>query len=795
MKKYLFVLFIFQSIYSHSQKATLRITLLDSITQKPIELASATIIHQTSKKIFSALSDTQGVVPFRELEYGNYLIKTKAFGYMAIDSQFIDVSSVEVLRTFYVHPNNALLSEVKIVEKRSEVVFDGNKTIVNVGSDIGNDGGNLKDVMENAPGVQVDNNNTISLLGKSGVKVLINGKENNRTKNMKMFLENLRASLIDKIEIMPNPPARYSAEGTAGVINIIMKKGVDEFLEGSVSARIDRFGSSGGNIELGHSNDNFSIRGTIDGNYDRGNGFEYKSINNNSTDSVFSQKSYSKAYWSGPSISPTIDVEYTINDYNTLSAYIGYEAEWSNYKDYDYDSFLNVSQQPVLLVSRFSNSNILYHGFNAGLDYEKGFANENNNFLFSINFENSTYGGNKYFTDDANGFKPYVKKRLLVDRDKDYSLDSRIECNKEIDSMWALNIGYQLTHDYRNSYIEISQDYSLNDNYTLYNQNHFTFKQFVNSVYSTINGKVGMFKLNAGIRFEHTYNTGLNNGFAFTNTYFGFYPNVSITSNLNKSNSITFNYSRRLMRPWVYMLMEMTFSSDDRSVWTGNNSLKPSISNSYSLAYNYNKNKWTLNVNVNFSDNYNNIAWSNQRIVNGVVYRTNGNFGESKNVGLFAFINYKPYKFWDITATVYTGLTFINKSASVFVQNKSSFSSNFSLKNQWKIKKHVILYCNMWYMPKTKTNTGESFAVFDFEPAIKLLLLKSKLGITLNAENIFNLANWGNSFVGEDFTTTSQWFYNRPNVQLTLVYHFGKDKKESDTIRKAEGGGIGRGMK
>lgn len=789
MKPILCLLLSFYTLLSFSQSSSISILITDSTNNNPIEFANCIFTNLSSKATTAYISDAKGKIEIKNMAYGNYQLTLKLIGYNSVEIDSLIVNQPIIVLKKQLTTSDATLGEVKIIEKRNAIVFDGDKTIVNVGSDIGNDGGNIKDVIQNAPGISIDNNNVISLLGKEGVKVLINGKETNRTKNMKAFLENLKASMIDKIEIMTNPPARYSAEGTAGIINIILKKGVDEFLYGSISAKTDRFGSSGLALELGHSNEHFSIDGSLNADYYAGNGFSYSLLTNNSADTSYSQRSKQISNWKGPGLSPNLNFDYYINENNTLSATLGYESFWNNGKTTEFDTLFDATNIQTLLVSRNIKDKSFYHGFNSSLNYEKLLKNEDENINISISFENSKDEENNDYSDNAIGINPYYKIRKHYSNEQSMNIDSRIELNKNIDSNWTFNGGYQYTYDYIKNYAAINQDINLNNDYKLVNENNFLFNQHINSLYTTFIGKYGKFKLNTGVRFEHTLNNGMSNTKSIKNQYYGFYPNLSISIKMNSSNSISLSYNRRLVRPWVFMLQENIFSTNDRNVWSGNSSLKPAISNNYNLTYNYNLKKWTINFVLGYKEIYNDIAWSQIKIVNGVRYQGFGNFGESKNIGTYLFVNYKPFKSWDITGSITTGVNIINKSSSVYISSKRNYYIYTSLKNQWKIKKHVVVLSDMWYSPKTKTSTGVNQPVFYFDLALKLLFMHSKLGITLSGENILNTGNWSSSFIGADYSSSNSWFYNRPNVQLTIIYHFGKDKKEDDTIIKSENKG------
>ena len=794
MKPILSLLFLIFTLLSHSQTATISLSITDSTNKNPIEFANCILTNLASKNSTTYYSDAKGKIDIKNIVYGTYQIRLSLIGYnsIQIDNFLINQPTIEIIKQMAT--SDATLGEIKIVEKRNAIVFDGDKTTINVGADIGNDGGNMKDVIQNAPGISIDNNNVISLLGKEGVKVLINGKETNRTKNMKTFLENLKASMIDKIEIMTNPPARYSAEGTAGIINIILKNGIDEFLYGSISAKTDRFGSSGLALELGHSNENFSIDGSLNADYNAGNGFGYATLNNYSNDTSYSQKSKQLSKWNGPNLNPNLNFDYYINEKNTLSATIGYYAYWNKGNTNEYDTLFNASNNRTLLVSRNILDKSYYNSINSSLNYEKTLKNDGENISISISMENEKDNENSNYTDKAIGTNPYYKNRKYYSTDKSMNIDSRIELNKNIDSNWTFNGGYQCTYDHIKNYAAINQDINLDNDFKLMNENNFSFNQYINSIYTTFIGNYGKFKLNTGIRFEHTLNNGLSNNKPIKNQYYGFYPNLSITVKMNKSNSITLSYNRRLMRPWVFMLQENVFSTDDRDVWSGNSGLQPSVSNNYNLTYNHHLKNWTINFVLGYKESYNDIAWSQVKVINGVRYRGFGNFGESKNIGAYLFVNYKPYKSWDITGSISTGVNIINKSTSIYISRKQNYYINSSLKNQWKIKKHIVIQSDMWYSPKTKTSTGINNAIFNFDLAFKLLLMHSKLGITISGENILNTGNWSSSFIGADYSSSNSWFYNRPNVQLTLIYHFGKDKKEDDTIIQSGNGGGNSGM-
>ena len=761
-----------------------------------------------------SVTNDKGRYQFQQIPTGKYLLHISYIGYDSLYSPVPELKGNENLdlADIMLVKSGAGLKSVTVVGKKPMIEVKADRTILNVEGSINAVGQDALELLRKSPGVLVDRDDNLSLSGKNGVQVYIDGRPSPLSgKDLSEYLKTLQSSSIEAIEIITNPSAKYEAAGNAGIINIRLKKNKSFGTNGSVNAgyNIGQYPKYNGGLSLNNRNKktNLFANYNYNNNIFRNHMFLYRK----QLDTLFDQKNKMTFHGRGHNFKAGLD--YFINSRNTVGFMVNGNLNDNSFENSSRTSisYIPTGDMVKILTADNTNSGERKHG-NLNLNYR--FADTSGQ---ELNID-ADYGIYRIRTDQ---FQPNVYLDPLGD-----FLESRIynmlaPTNIDIYSLKAdhernfkkgkLGLGFKV------SYVESDNDFQRFNVVTgikkldTLRSNAFAYKENINAVYGNYNRQFKGFMVQAGLRIENTHAEGISNGFkangtgyltydsGFNRNYTDFFPSAAFTLNKNPKSQLTFTYSRRIDRPAYQDLNPFEFKLDEYTYSKGNTELRPQYTNSVGVSHTYN---FKLTTAVNYSH------------VKDVFTQLIDTAELSK-----AFITKKNLATQDITSlnisyplTVKWYSLFANLNAyyshfkaDLGIGRKVDldvFAYNIYMQHSAKLEKGWTIELSGFYnSPSIWQGTFKSKAIYGIDGGIQKSLLEGKANIKVSVSDIFRTMKWGgeSNFAGQYLRTNGHW--ESRQFRLNITYRFGSAQIKAARQRKtgldeeskrvgSQGGGI-----
>lgn len=680
------------------------------------------------------------------------------------------------------------LSQVVVSSKKPLYEVKIDKTVVNVDASPSNVGTNVIEVLEKAPGVNVDKDGNISLKGKNAVLVMIDGRPSYLTPaDLYNYLKSLPSTAIDQIELMTNPPAKYDASGNAGVINIKTKKNKTMGFNGTYNASIGQgvYNRHSNSLNLNYRKNKLNIFSNMS--YSNWGGFNNLKIlrkykdDNNIVKAIFDQSAFAKNKEDN-NINVKIGFDYSISNKTNigaiLSGFVNPESSF-NYNisllknaENKIDSIVNSKNGITNTWKNISTNFYLQHKFDSlgkelSIDIDASAFNSNSNSLLINSILNAD-----------NSFRS--KEELLGK----FPIDIQIVSIKS-DYTYPLKNKGKVELGAKSSYVETTNEANFFNILPLgqmidYNKtNSFNYKENINAAYLNYSKEINKWGFQLGLRAENTNSNGYQKGNAqrtdssFTRSYTNLFPTSYITYTANEKNQYTINFGRRIDRPSYQDLNPFVFYLDNFTYNKGNPFLQPQISNNIELAYTYNQ---FITTTLNYS--VTNKIFQESMIQDGyaTIVQTN-NIGIKTNYGISTNIQYEAKKIF--SSNIYLAYTHDNYKGEV-AGDKLDLSADMyliSLNNQFKFNKGWSAELSGWY--RTKGVEGQLLInpLSQVNMALQKQVLKNKGTFKFGVRDIF-LTNFPSGIIR--FSKTEANFSNRRDSRifsLSFTYRFGKSFK------------------
>ena len=679
-------------------QGTVKGKVLDKSNDEALGFVNIAVSPKGSKKISGgATTDLDGKFLIKDLPYGSYTITLSFVGYKTVTKEFQLSATNKTVSYAGIHmaEDANMLNEVKVVGQKSTMKLEVDRKTFDVSSNLANVGETASEVLDNIPSVEVDNDGNVSLRGNSSVEVWINGRSAGLTSdNMGQILQQIPAESIDRIEVMDNPSAKFSAEGGAGIINIILKKDRKAGYYGSISAGGDtRNGARGGinfnynsryvdffaNIGLRH-NENVSkqnndqtyfsdtLTNTIPSGY----------VRHNTRSTEMGNNFFSRA---------GVTFHLTDKDDIALTGMMMHRKHrsWSS-TPYFYGDIENGIEVPTSLRMRRATGAGPMHMLNGSFNYRHNFSPTH-----SIDFVMS---GNRWDSDrdnierdsitnprDPSAKTQYAYQFRPADV-KNRRYEIKLDYENKITDAFKLEAGYNGFFSKEDTPNEMWRDstWSGEGRYidsTYYNR--FIYKNDTHALYVTANLTLGKLGIMAGLRGEYwKVETESHNWWQefngekikpYNKDFFQLFPSLFMSYQLTESQQLQLNYTRRLRRPWGGQLNDFRNTSDASMISFGNPKLTPEYSNSFSLNYLKTWDQHSLLVSAYYRPTTDVIQRITYKGIDGkTMYSTSMNVAKSQSSGLELTAKNKIFKIVDL-----------NTNVNAYYYNLDGFSHDISI--------------------------------------------------------------------------------------------------------------------
>lgn len=768
-------------------------TVIEKISKQPLEYATVTFINSKNPKaIAGGITNAKGEFAI-DVIAGVYDIKIEFISFKLNEIKQKNLQSSTNLGKIALEEDAAQLNEVIIRAEKSTVEIKLDKKVYNVGNDLMVKGGTVSDVLDNIPSVSVDVEGNVSLRGNENVRVLIDGKPSNAI-NIAEALRLIPADAIDKVEVITNPSARYDAEGGGGLLNIILKKGKNQGLNGTFIASTgipDNHGLSG---TMSYKSKNFNIFTTQGYNYRNSPGSAI--TNSRYLNSDNSTKNY---------VNETRENDRYNKGYNGnfgVELYLNESTSWTNILNYRKNKGDNVDD----VFQKNYDQNYVY-------DYTRNRTNEENsdseNVEFSTNFTKKfKKEGHKLTIDGSFSTNNDLNDAIITDKSTNSNqikFDNTINNQDQnrnliqMDYVLPLGKGSQFEAGYRGDFNKLITDYRvendgvINNNFT----NTLEYKEKVNAIYTQYGIKINKFSALFGLRFEDS-NIDINqlatNDFN-TKKYSNFFPSAFFTYEISDESSASLSYSRRISRPRGRMLNPFSNLSSNINIFTGNPDLNPAFTDALDFGYIKRWDKLTLNTSLYVNKTTDVFQFARREsgdFVNGtpIIISSPINLATEYRAGYEFTLNYSPYKWWKLNGNFNF---FRNETQGNFVYtdfNNQEIVQNFdNTTTSWytRITSKVSLpykidwQTNATYNGPQNYAQGRSLGVFAANLAFSKDILKDKGTLSFNISDVFNSRKrMMDSYLPGVVDSYSEMQWRKRQFSLSFTYRINKQKNERE---------------
>lgn len=748
----------------------------------------------------SISSNQDGDYEITQLKSGSYLLSVSIVGYKSLKTDRILLTTDLKMPNIKLEGLTKQLKEVSISGKKPFIEHQIDKTVLNVENSITATGGTALDVLEKAPGVQIDRQSEqIKLNNKSGVLIMIDGKTNFLSgADVTALLSNMSAEQISTIELITNPSSKYDAAGNAGIINIKLKRNKAYGTNGTISfnggqgimpnSPTDLY-RAGVNLNLNHRQGKWNVfgNGAIARKSNFNNIFLNRTTLANGLASSLTQNFDRKN--KGLGFQGKLGTDYYASEKTVFGVMLDantVKTKLTNFSNTNINAMQNgISTLSAILQDAYSTSpaSNLTANFNIKHDFDKngksltfdadysGFSNEKEeNFL--ANYLNAS--GN---SDNKTTLRNTTDAKINVYAAK---TDLTLPLSKTMKIETGLKSSYVVTN---NDFLseQFSSGVWQND---LGKSNNFVYKENINAAYANFSKEWKVWQIQLGLRAEHTHSNGnsITDNKEVDRNYLSLFPTAFVNQKISEKHNIRYSYSRRVDRPNYQQLNPFVFYMDPLALDQGNPYLKPQFTNSFEINYSYKETSLTLG----YSDTRDMITQiSQQNDETRVISVIRQNLGRFQSFSAGVYVPIKIAKWWNMqnNASVYyskfedgnlEGGAYSAGQAAVNLYSSSSFTlpQNFSVE------------INFWLnTPRVSGVERTTVTQYAFNAGIQKSLLNKKLKLRLNMDDIFLTNYWAGSLIYQNVNMTVTNRYTSRRANFSISYGFGNQNVKSARSR------------
>ena len=770
---------------------------IDSSTKAPIDYANVTLYRaKDSTTATGGISNEKGEFLINDIKPGKYFAKVSFIGYktnlinnilISPQSQAVELGAIKI--------TSASIKMGTVVVKGSNdmVVTNLDKQVINVEKDLSSAGGTALDVMQNIPALTVDIDGNISLRGNSNVTILIDGKPTGLAGlNSSDVLTSIPASSIKSVELVTNPSAKYDPDGTAGIINIVLKKRSNLGFNGIFNLNAGTGDKYTGGSNFNYRTGDLNFFGDIDGRIFQFNrtGISNRTNFLGSNISYLNQNSSSGYNFNMANIN--LGSEYLFDDYNTLSLSVQYRRFHVNNSGGINNYLLNDQSalQNYFIDNSTGDRNV--KALNYTLSYKRDFGEKGQQLTADIMYNNismlSTSGTDyNYFTIDGN---PATLPPSLINNTYNNGHKMFIVQSNYVQPLGENN---RLEAGFKSSISDLGMNYNFfnfdpNNNEWMNNDlrsNNFDYKEQIHAVYGIYTGGLGNFKYQAGVRAEDAITSSklITSGISYDSKYFSLYPSVYFAYDFTPLQEFKISYSRRVDRPKPWQLNPFTNYTDSLNLTNGNPNLQPEYTNSYEMGYSTIFFDFNIYTSLFLKQTSGLITQISSLVNNGITESTYENVSSEKNYGTELVANGSLFKWWRLNANASYFRADINDPLLVTGTTNFSYSWTGRINSTWNLDKSLSLQISSTYNSPIVRPQGKTDAIYFTDVAVKKDFLDGRLSATLRLSDIFNTRKYSSETYGNGFTSFNTGQRDSRILYLGITFNINNYKQQKDRVK------------
>lgn len=813
MKRFIIFFLLCLCGYTGWAQGTVKGKILDRQKSEPLGFVNIKVTEQGSDKfVGGGITDAGGNFNVTGLKDGKYTLTLTFMGYKDVTRQFeITPTKRDVqFKLLYMAEDAKQLNEVTVTGQRATMKLEVDRKSFDVGQLISNAGQAASDVLDNIPSIEVDNDGNVSLRGNSSVEVWINGKASGLTSdNRAQILQQLPAESIERIEVIDNPSAKFSAEGSAGIINIVLKKDRKAGYYGSVQAGGDTRGGANTSFNVNYNSRLIDSYLNI--------GYRHRA-NTGHMESQQTSDTYNQTYDSDSKqrgnnffTRAGVTLHATTKDDFSLSGMLMHGGGNSHsYTPYIYTAVangLNNYQLDRINRSR-TGMDMRYGEFN----YRHSF-NDKHFIDFTTDLSSWKMNGDNWYQDstvvvgiDDVTYSYQYRPQYINNHRKELKLEYENQVTKNFKIEAGYNGNFSRENTPQESYMDNTSFDGTNASEDKLFFNRFIYKQDLHAFYTTLSYKFGALSLMGGLRgeywrvntesytWEQEHDASLREQ-PFKKDYFQLFPSVFMSWQMTETQQLQLNYTRRLRRPWGGQLNSFRDTRDATTVSFGNPYLTPEFSNSFSLNYLKQWNDHSLLVSAYYrptTDVIQRISYKNKE--DGLFYQTSMNVAKSVSTGLEMTVKNKLWRILDLTtsANAYyyrlNGFSYDIDGQTVTGNSDHNFTWNARMTASLMLPYDISIQTTGRYTARQVITQGYRKANYSIDFGARKNFFNKLFTLSVNCRDLLDSRRFETFTSGPNFTRHQINRRGGRRVSMTLTWNFGnmKQKKRPNKSHNSE---------
>ncbi|WP_294789095.1 TonB-dependent receptor domain-containing protein [Prevotella sp.] len=803
MKRFIIFFLLCLCAYTGWAQGIVKGKILDRQKSEPLGFVNIKVTEQGSDKFAGGgITDAGGNFNVTGLKDGKYTLTLTFMGYKDVTRQF-EITPVKrevQFKLLYMAEDAKQLNEVTVTGQRATMKLEVDRKSFDVGQLISNAGQSASDVLDNVPSIEVDNDGNVSLRGNSSVEVWINGKASGLTSdNRAQILQQLPAESIDRVEVIDNPSAKFSAEGSAGIINIVLKKDRKAGYYGSVQAGGDTRGGANTSFNVNYNSRLIDSYLNI--------GYRHRA-NTGHMESQQTSDKYNQTYDSDSKqrgnnffTRAGVTLHATTKDDFSLSGMLMHGGGNSHsYTPYIYTAVangLNNYQLDRLNRSR-TGMDMRYGEFN----YRHSF-NDKHFIDFTADLSSWKMNNDNWYQDstvianvDDATYSYQYRPQYINNHRKELKLEYENQVTKNFKIEAGYNGNFSRENTPQESYMDNTSFDGTNTSEDKLFFNRFIYKQDLHAFYTTLSYKFGALSLMGGLRgeywrvntesytWEQEHDASLREQ-PFKKDYFQLFPSVFMSWQMTETQQLQLNYTRRLRRPWGGQLNSFRDTRDATTVSFGNPYLTPEFSNSFSLNYLKQWNDHSLLVSAYYrptTDVIQRISYKNQE--DGLFYQTSMNVAKSVSTGLEMTVKNKLWRILDLTtsANAYyyrlNGFSYDIDGQTVTGNSDHNFTWNARMTASLILPYDISIQSTGRYTARQVITQGYRKANYSIDFGARKNFFNKLFTLSVNCRDLLDSRRFETFTSGPNFTRHQINRRSGRRVSMTLTWNFGNMKQK-----------------
>ena len=753
-----------------------------------LEYATITLLNTENNEVITGgISDNFGKFSI-STKPGKYNILIEYISFKNLTLNGVEINNNLDLGKLKLEIDYESLGEVEIIAEETTVEVKLDKKIYTVGRDLSVRGGNAGDVLDNIPSVSVDIEGNILLRGNDAARILINGKPSSLVGIDSKFLQQLPSDAIEKVEVITSPSARYEAQGSGGIINIILRKSKKLGLNGSLSSSIGdpKRNALSSNLNYRDGKLNFFNSSGWNDNLSPGGGYNNSEYYNGDEPSTYFQEDRQRER-ARTGYFLNNGVEWYLSDKTSIVGSFFFNRAESD----------NIQNNFIDQVDGFGG-NILNQTVQTENENAEDF-NREYNFNYETNFDES---GHKLTIDlQLDNSEDYENGNVLRDNLLDEVINTKEESNSYLikaDYVYPVGENKQFEAGIRISEDDDITDYKVFENIDseiiedLDQSNIFQYKEQINALYTQYGVKVeDKYSFLLGLRVENTVKdiNQLTTQEFINKNETGLFPTFNFGLEITEEETLTFGYNRRIRRPWSRFINPFPSKTSPINIFRGNPDLNPTYSNNIDIGYLKRfESSFTINTSAYFqksTDTYNFINEETGETVslNGVdvpvVERFPINLSTNERFGFELNLSYRKGRKWNINSNFNLYSNKVVGSYNDFVFDNESLSWSFRLNNKLTLPGKIEWQTRMNYRGPEETAITKRDGNFSVDLAFSKELFNDNASLTFNVRDLLDQGGWKTETFNQTFYNDSEYRWRQRSYTLNFTYRFNQKKNQN----------------